>query len=181
MKNISKNNKKLKGADPLLGSLRSNFELVRASWHVSDPINPDQFSDIKAQSTRASKVGVWCAIDFEAWEMKHDDILEFGYSIYRWEEGNLVGPEDGHWTVKERRAYRNSKYIVDNKEVRSQSMALRLSLIKVLGVKYFSFGRTIEKPLKTFTKHIQDLVAKNNNPGPLYLVFHDAHGDVQYA
>ena len=86
---ISKLNNRLRGitGDIRLEALRIRFERARTLW--------------------SAKKGVWCAIDFEAWEMKHDDITEFGYSLYKWENGKLVGPEEGHWTVKEMGSTRN--------------------------------------------------------------------------
>ncbi|KAF9513247.1 hypothetical protein BS47DRAFT_1376767 [Hydnum rufescens UP504] len=140
LKNITKNNRKLKGADPQLSNLRNIFERVRAAW--------------------AMNTGVWIAVDFEGWEMKNDDITEFGYSLIRFEDGKTV-EEEGHWTVKEMASTHNFKYLPDNRE-------------------HYHFGQSIEKPLKTLTRHVQELIAKCNEPGPLFLVFHDAHGDIKY-
>lgn len=85
---ISKNNKKLKNTnDPRLASLRLVFDHVRASWHGLN--------------------ATWVAIDFEAWEMYHKDLTEFGYAMLRFDKGKLVDKEEGHWTVLERQHLRN--------------------------------------------------------------------------
>jgi hypothetical protein len=89
LRNIQKNNKKLKGADPQLSNLRNIFERVRAAW--------------------ATKTGVWIAVDFEGWEMKHDDITEFGYSLIHFDDGKPI-EEEGHWTVKEMASTHNVRF-----------------------------------------------------------------------
>ena len=85
---ISKNNKKIKNtADPLLGFMRNNFDLVHSAW--------------------ASKKGTWISMDFEAWELFHKDLTEFGYAFcdYTSPEGQQL--EEGHWIVAERKHLRN--------------------------------------------------------------------------
>ena len=52
---IEKNNKRLKGAHPILKSRRQTFELVRTFY--------------------SDKNGVWCAIDIEAWDRDHSYVL----------------------------------------------------------------------------------------------------------
>ncbi len=94
---MEKFNKKLKGSNPLLMSRRLAFERVRTFW--------------------AKKKGVWCAIDFEGWEMEHTMITEFGWSIIRWENGEEVA-DHGHLQIKEALGYRNGKYVADKRMVR---------------------------------------------------------------
>jgi hypothetical protein len=96
VKKIEKNNKRLRGADPALNTRRDLFERVRTFW--------------------SDKVGVWCALDFEAWDRDHSLLTEFGWSLIRWENGNEVG-EKGHMIVEERRLYTNT-YVPNHREVR---------------------------------------------------------------
>ncbi|KAL1747721.1 hypothetical protein HDZ31DRAFT_80283 [Schizophyllum fasciatum] len=95
IKSIDKNNKKLRNADPFLGTRRDQFENVRKLW--------------------ASKTGTWCAMDFEQWERDSTMTTEFGYSLTRFEGGAAVG-ERGHCVVKEYRGYRNGQYVEDNQD-----------------------------------------------------------------
>lgn len=85
---ISKNNKKLKNtSDPKLASLRLLFDHVRAAW--------------------MGQKSTWLAIDFEAWEMYHQDLTEFGFAYTRFDKGKQVEGEEGHWIVWEREHLRN--------------------------------------------------------------------------
>lgn len=79
-------------------SHRQTFEKIRAYW----------------------KTGTWLAVDFEAWEMDHHVITEFGWSYVRWKE-NEETAKTGHFLVKENMLYRNSKYVPDNSGVRTFS------------------------------------------------------------
>ncbi|THG99307.1 hypothetical protein EW026_g3009 [Hermanssonia centrifuga] len=91
---IDKNNKRLKGSEPLLTSRRLGFERVRAYW--------------------AAKAGTWIAIDIEAWDRDHTVLTEFGWSLIRWENGEEVS-EAGHLTVEEHRSYYNT-FVAHNRE-----------------------------------------------------------------
>ncbi|KAF8305387.1 hypothetical protein DL93DRAFT_2144637 [Clavulina sp. PMI_390] len=139
---ISKNNKKLKSTnDPRLHSMRLVFEHIRAIW--------------------AQQKATWIAIDFEAWELRHEDLTEFGYAMMRY-EGEKQVHEEGHWIVKEREFTRNTQYVVDNKD-------------------HYEFGVTQSVKLKEFAQRIRDLIAGLNQlSGPLFIVFHDATGDMKY-
>lgn len=115
LQKIEKNNKRLKGANPILKSRRQTFEIVRTFY--------------------ADKVGIWCACDFEAWDRDHRLfffvttlrclrshllrfnrlITEFGWSLVRWEDGKEI-QEQGHLVVKERKGYRNT-FVPNNREV----------------------------------------------------------------
>ncbi len=92
---IDKNNKRLKGSEPLLTSRRLGFERVRAYW--------------------AAKAGTWIAIDIEAWDRDHTVLTEFGWSLIRWENGEEIS-EAGHLTVEEHRSYYNT-FVAHNREV----------------------------------------------------------------
>jgi hypothetical protein len=92
---IDKNNRKLKGADSALNARRLVFERVRSLW--------------------SEQRGVWCAVDFEAWDMEHNVITEFGWSTMRWVDG--VPVEDmGHLIVGEHRGYTNH-FVPENRRV----------------------------------------------------------------
>lgn len=95
---IDKNNKRVKGAQPLLTARRLAFERIRTFW--------------------ASKSGTWLAIDFEAWERDHTLLLEFGWCLVRWKDGEEY-TEDGHMIVKERQSFYNHTWVYGNRDVRS--------------------------------------------------------------
>ncbi|KAH7914204.1 hypothetical protein BJ138DRAFT_1110783 [Hygrophoropsis aurantiaca] len=94
LKQIEKNNKRLKGANPILNTRRDLFERVRTFW--------------------ADKKGAWCALDFEAWDRDHTVLTEFGWSIVRWDDQKEI-QEQGHLIVKEHRNYYNT-YVANNRE-----------------------------------------------------------------
>lgn len=92
---IDKNNRKLKGTDSALNARRLMFERIRSLW--------------------SEQHGVWCAVDFEAWDMDHRVITEFGWSAVRWVDGEPV--EDmGHLIVKEHRGFTNH-FVPENRRV----------------------------------------------------------------
>ena len=94
---IDKNNRKLKGTDSALNARRLMFERIRSLW--------------------SEQHGVWCAVDFEAWDMDHQVITEFGWSAVRWVDGEPV--EDmGHLIVKEHRGFTNH-FVPENRRVSS--------------------------------------------------------------
>ncbi len=95
---IDKNNKRLRGTGSLLTARRFAFERVRTLW--------------------AAKIGTWLALDFEAWDMDHTALTEFGWSAVRWVDGEPV-KEDGHLVVKEHRMY-TQHYVANNREVRPE-------------------------------------------------------------
>ncbi|KAH7887666.1 hypothetical protein F5I97DRAFT_1861958, partial [Phlebopus sp. FC_14] len=94
LKQIDKNNKRLKGVDPMLNARRDIFERVRTFW--------------------AQKQGAWCALDFEAWDRDHTVLTEFGWSVVRWDGENQI-EDQGHLIVKEHKYYTNT-YVPDNRE-----------------------------------------------------------------
>ena len=93
---IDKNNKRLKGSNPLVTHRRHLFERVRTFW--------------------AEKRGVWCALDFESWERDHTVLTEFGWSLLGWKDDTKV-EECGHLIVEEAKRYTNSQYVPDYRYV----------------------------------------------------------------
>ncbi|THH19861.1 hypothetical protein EW146_g1404 [Bondarzewia mesenterica] len=138
-KRIEKNNKRLKGSDSSLHARRVMFERIRSLW--------------------AEKHGVWCAIDFEAWDRDHEVLTEIGWSLVRWVDGK-ESEEWGHLIVKEHRYYTNT-YVASNRE-------------------HYNFGESEIVNKKEFRKRIHDLFASIASLGPLFLVFHDNSQDVKY-
>src|SRR5258707_301503 len=90
-----KNKRRLKGTDSKLGARRQMFERVRSLWN--------------------QQRGVWCTVDFEAWDMDHRMITEFGWSTVRWIGGEKI--EDmGHMIVAKHRGYTNH-FVPEHKRV----------------------------------------------------------------
>ncbi|KAJ3488380.1 hypothetical protein NLI96_g2905 [Meripilus lineatus] len=154
---IEKNNKRIKGAQPLLTARRLYFEKVRTFW--------------------ASKRGTWISMDFEAWERDHTLLLEFGWSIVRWADGEEV-LEDGHLIVKERQAYQNHILSLSFGLV---SFGLCLSSLKSLsGYQNYQFGTSFKVDKKQFKANVCELLERYRSDGPVFLVFHDHNQDVKY-
>ncbi|KAH9999883.1 hypothetical protein BJV77DRAFT_975193 [Russula vinacea] len=140
LKMIDKNNRKLKGTDSNLNSRRLMFERVRSLWN--------------------EQRGVWCAVDFEAWDMDHTVITEFGWSTLRWINGEPF--EDmGHLIVGKHRGYTN-----------------HLSQ-KTKGL-YYHFGQSEDVTMKQLKERIHTMIQSMATPGPLFLVFHDNSQDLKY-
>jgi hypothetical protein len=84
---------------PLLVPRRATFERVRTLWNA--------------------KKGVWCAVNFAAWEVDHTAISDFGWSLVRWEfEPGVDVTERGHLVVEA-----NQKYKTTELEVLELSLA----------------------------------------------------------
>ncbi|KAF5333090.1 hypothetical protein D9611_002437 [Ephemerocybe angulata] len=142
IKDIERNNKRLKGLNPTLEAKRQNFERVRSLW--------------------AAKKGAWLAIDFEAWEMDHTVVTEFGWDMVCWKNGEKI-ENRGHIIVQEARGYTNSKYVPD----------YRYKYLEGLGK-----SETVKRvELKARIANLIDDAAKY---GPVYLVFHDNNQDLKY-
>ncbi|KAI0832389.1 hypothetical protein BC628DRAFT_1310050 [Trametes gibbosa] len=139
LQGIDKNNKRLRGTGTLLTARRFAFERTRTLW--------------------ATRLGTWLALDFEAWDMDHTLLTEFGWSVARWEDGALVR-EDGHLVVKEHRTY-TQHYVPNHRE-------------------FYNFGQSEVVTKHAFKQRIQELIAKHREAGPLFLVFHDHSQDVKY-
>lgn len=138
---IQKNNKKLKGTNVGLVSMRKQFEYVRACF--------------------AAKRGTWLAMDFEGWERDHNLLTEFGYSQLTWVAGEPCLVE-GHTVPKENSSYRNGYFVVDARH-------------------NYEFGETRTTPLAQWKQEIHDLISQAAEQGPLFLVFHDKRGDIEYV
>ncbi|KAH0839875.1 hypothetical protein J3R83DRAFT_826 [Lanmaoa asiatica] len=136
---IEKNNKRLKGVDPTLNARRDIFERVRTFW--------------------TQKRGVWCALDFEAWDRDHTLLTEFGWSTAHWKDDKQI-EEQGHLIVKEHKYYTNT-FVPDHRE-------------------HFEFGTSEEVTKAVFKNRIQTLVAGLQSTGPLFLIFHDNNQDIKY-
>ncbi|KAG6873754.1 hypothetical protein C0995_011573 [Termitomyces sp. Mi166 len=142
VKQIDKNNKRLKSSalGPALTSRREIFERVRAYW--------------------AEKKGVWCAIDFEAWEYDHSVITEFGWRLVGWKDGK-EHREATHVIVDEHQKYRNSKYVPEHRYD-------------------YGFGESQYVKKSLFPKMVSGFLAELNEYGPVFLVFHDNSQDIKY-
>lgn len=114
---IDKNNKRLKGSNPLVQHRRHIFERVRSFW--------------------GAKKGAWCALDFEAWERDHTVLTEFGYSFVKWKDGVKI-ENKGHLIVEEARKYTNSQYVPDYRYV-----SVLLFFVTHRNLKHNSWYRTI--------------------------------------
>ena len=103
---MDKINKRLKGTDSLLTNRRDIFERVRTLYQ--------------------ERKGVWCAIDFEAWEYDHQVITECGWRYIRWEGGKEV-EEAKHLIVKEHQKYVNRQYVPDHRDVSACGRGVTIS------------------------------------------------------
>ncbi|KAI0254697.1 hypothetical protein BJV78DRAFT_869201 [Lactifluus subvellereus] len=139
LKMIDKNNRKLKGTDSNLNSRRLMFERVRSLW--------------------SEQRGVWCAVDFEAWDMDHHVITEFGWSTVRWVDGEPI--EDmGHSIVAKHRGYTNH-FVPENR-------------------RFYHYGQSEDVTMKELKERIHAMIESMKKQGPLFLVFHDNYQDIKY-
>ncbi|KAG5725010.1 hypothetical protein E4T56_gene12485 [Termitomyces sp. T112] len=142
VKQIDKNNKRLKSSalGSALTSRREIFERVRAYW--------------------AEKKGVWCAIDFEAWEYDHSVITEFGWRLVGWKDGQ-EHRKANHVIVDEHQKYRNTKYVPEHR---------------------YDYGLGESQYVKkaAFSKMVSDFLTELSEYGPVFLVFHDNSQDIKY-
>ncbi|KAH9853500.1 hypothetical protein C2E23DRAFT_777126 [Lenzites betulinus] len=144
IKGIDKNNKRLRGTGTLLTARRFAFERTRTLW--------------------AARLGTWLALDFEAWDMDHTVLTEFGWCAARWDKTGAGEPklvrEDGHLVVKEHQTF-TQHYVPNNRE-------------------FYNFGKSEVVTRHEFKRRIQELVGKLREAGPVFLVFHDHSQDVKY-
>ncbi|KAJ3710451.1 hypothetical protein FB446DRAFT_477002 [Lentinula raphanica] len=141
LKKIEKNNKSIKKSnDPPLTFRRTSFETVRKLWQ--------------------NKIGVWCSLDFEAWERDHTMITECGWSRIHWEDDREIRDE-GHLIVKEYQSYTNGTYVTENR-------------------KNYSWGSSEIVSKKEFKSRIQQLLNDLRRNDHTFLVFHDAKEDIDY-
>ena len=154
---IDKNNRKLKGTDSNLNARRLMFERMRSLW--------------------SEKRGVWCSVDFEAWDLDHRVITEFGWSTVSWNDGELV--EDmGHLIVAKHRTFTNH-YVPENRKV-SRLSSSSSTRIDDFVLKFYHHGQSRDVTLKQLREHIHNMIQSTKKPGPLFLVFHDNHEDLKY-
>jgi hypothetical protein len=127
------------------------------------------------------RIGVWCAIDFEAWDRDHTLLTEFGWSLVRWENGEEV-EERGHLIVKERRGYQNT-YVHQWRDVRIlivyPSYLGSPFAISSLVIQHYQYGTSEDVDKTTLRSRIHELILRNTKRGPLFLVFHDCGGDIK--
>ncbi|KAJ3506438.1 hypothetical protein NMY22_g17250 [Coprinellus aureogranulatus] len=140
VKDIERNNKRLKGLNPTLESKRANFEKIRALW--------------------SEKKGAWISADFEAWEMDHTLLTEFGYSLVMFKDGERVEKQE-HFIVHEARGYINSKYVPDWRDK-------------------YQFGESTTLTRKEFKQRIESLLENLQRSGPVYIIMHDNNQDLKY-
>ncbi|KAI0268252.1 hypothetical protein BC834DRAFT_683755 [Gloeopeniophorella convolvens] len=139
IKVIDKNNKKLKGTDSNLSARRNMFERIRSLW--------------------SEKRGVWCAVDFEAWDLDHRVITEFGWSTVRWVDGEAV-EDTGHLVVAKHRHFTNH-YVPENR-------------------RFYHYGESEDVTMGQMRERIHSMLESGLKDGPLFLVFHDNYQDLKY-
>ncbi|KAJ6539438.1 hypothetical protein B0H19DRAFT_1269750 [Mycena capillaripes] len=118
---------------PLLIPRRSTFERIRTLWNA--------------------KGGVWCALNFAAWEVDHTAISDLGWSLVHWESGTEV-LERGHIVVKENQTYKKT----DLEDGGEHEMVTKATL----------------------KRKINDLFSRLGQHGPIFLVSNDSKGDLKY-
>ncbi|KAI0318703.1 hypothetical protein OF83DRAFT_1163334 [Amylostereum chailletii] len=141
IKEIDKLNKKLKkgGADSSLVARRLTFERVRTLW--------------------SHKKGVWCAIDFEAWDRDHTALTEFGWSMSWWENGEIV-EQTGHLIVEENRNLRNT-FVAQHRWDYDYGTSERVNKV--------AFKQRVNEILNELFRHES-----------VFLIFHDPSQDLKY-
>ncbi|KZS97946.1 hypothetical protein SISNIDRAFT_436663 [Sistotremastrum niveocremeum HHB9708] len=137
-KDVEKNNKRLKRSHNAYTG-RIQFERIRNSWN--------------------EKIGTWCAIDFEWWEMYHTDLTEVGLSSVTFENGLEIAT-NRHLIFKENRLCRNGKYSPDNRD-------------------HFLFGQSQTLPQKQIAEELKSYLQTASEKGPVFLIFHDQKGDIK--
>lgn len=154
---IDKNNKRLKGSNPLVTHRRHLFERVRTFW--------------------AEKRGVWCALDFESWERDHTVLTEFGWSLLGWKDGTKV-EECGHLIVEEAKRYTNSQYVPDYRYVSVYGNFSSPSTWHRIAQNY-NFGTSEIVKKAVFKTRIHNLIDGLADYGPVFLIFHDNSQDIK--
>ncbi|KAF9652173.1 hypothetical protein BDM02DRAFT_3089827 [Thelephora ganbajun] len=113
----------------------------------------------RARSFWQAQHGAWLAIDFEAWDRDHTVLLEFGYSSVQWRDGQKI-EDKGHLIVEEHKKYFNT-YVPNFRE-------------------HYNFGTSVEVSRAEFKQRINGLITDLSKDKPLFLLFHDYHGDIDY-
>ena len=153
---IEKNNKRLKGSNPVLTDRRYQFERVRTLW--------------------SAKTGVFCSVDFEAWEYDHTLITEFGWSYVGWKDGVKI-EEKGHFINDAAKNYWNRKYVQDYRDVRQIPFTQVYHCLLIPAQHYIGESERLKK--SDFEQRIRDKIASLREFGPVFLVFHDPVQDVK--
>ncbi|TFK23240.1 hypothetical protein FA15DRAFT_670625 [Coprinopsis marcescibilis] len=144
IKDVEKINKRLRGSNPELVARRDAFERVRKLW--------------------TAETGVWCAVDFEAWERDHKLLTEFGWSTVGWKAGQRF-EESGHLIVEEGKPYTNGTYTKGY----------------VYGVRErYDFGQSETVKRAAFKNKIHALLSNLRQYGLVFLVFHNSSQDIKY-
>ncbi|KAF8917973.1 hypothetical protein CPB85DRAFT_1374067 [Mucidula mucida] len=112
----------------------------------------------RVRNLYSQKKASWIAIDFEEWEYDHTVITELGVSALHWEGSEQVF-EDAHYMISATE-YRNGKYVADNRT-------------------NYDYGESEIIPRNGFLKVITDTFERLSAHGPVFLVFHDANGDLK--
>ncbi|KAJ7180188.1 hypothetical protein C8R43DRAFT_392132 [Mycena crocata] len=110
------------------------------------------FEHVRTNLWNAQK-GVWCAVNFAAWEVDHTAISDVGWSLIRWENGNEV-TQRAHLVVKENQTYKKTQ------------------------VEEGGEHETVTKA--TLKRKINDLFTQLRQHEPVFLVSNDIKGDLKY-
>ncbi|EJD01094.1 uncharacterized protein FOMMEDRAFT_158230 [Fomitiporia mediterranea MF3/22] len=114
----------------------------------------------KVRDIYASKKGTWMAIDIEAWTVLSSAITELGWSFQRWNDDQEMQGQ-GHFIIKKNKNLRNGQHVADAQDK-------------------FAFGSSVELETTEFKSKVDSLFTDLQSSGPLFLVFHDAHGDIRF-
>ncbi|KAF7352710.1 hypothetical protein MVEN_01237000 [Mycena venus] len=131
-KKLGRMNQSLK-EKPLLVPRRATFERVRTLWNAQK--------------------GVWCALNFAAWEVDHTAISDIGWSLIRWESGTEVA-DRAHLVVEGNQKYKKTE-LQDGGE---HEMVTKVKL----------------------KQKITDLFSRLGQHAPIFLVSNDSSGDLKY-
>ncbi|KAJ7276491.1 hypothetical protein B0H12DRAFT_1227613 [Mycena haematopus] len=119
---------------PLLVPRRATFERVRSLWNA--------------------KKGVWCALNFAAWEVDHTAISDVGWSLVRCESSGTEVTESVHLVVEA-----NQKYKTTNLENDGEHEMVSKSVLK---------------------QKLCELFSQLGQHAPIFLVSNDMKGDLKY-
>ncbi|KAJ7160994.1 hypothetical protein C8R46DRAFT_1106178 [Mycena filopes] len=109
-----------------------------------------------------AQIGTWCALDFELYLGTQNIITEMGFSSVRWEDGQEK-EERGHFTVEEHRGYLNGLYKTVERRMNYNA----------------EFGQSVELTKAGLKDKVANLILEMHARGPVFLVFHDARGDIK--
>jgi hypothetical protein len=136
---------------PLLVPRRAMFERARTLWEA--------------------KQGVWCALNFAAWEVDHTAISDVGWSLIRWESGTEVS-ERAHLVVKENQTYKKTVL-----EVGGVAFPRRLKFHSLFTSQDGAEHEIVTKA--TLKLKINNLFSQLSQHAPIFLVSNDSKGDLK--